>query len=123
MLRMSANMAIPPVLEIRIANIENKQAVQEKLLNKVSNDLVDFGSKQSVQSAVLDQHTAQNLALLRDQRQVITAVSAIEAIIKTGGMLTAVIKWVATIVIALVGIYAAVKGVQSGDLSAFLHVI
>lgn len=122
MLRMLANMAIPPLLEIRIANIENKQAVQERLLNKVSNDLVDFGSKQSVQSAVLDQHTSQNLALLRDQRQVITAVSAIEAIIKTGGILTAVIKWVATIVIALVSIYAAVKGVQSGDLSTFLHI-
>lgn len=116
-------MALSPITENRIANIENKQNSHERIFNELTKNIADLSAKQQVQTSVLDQHTLQNAALLRDQRQVITTISAIEAIIKTGGILTAFIKWTASLVLALVGIYAAVKMVQTGDFSTLLHVI
>lgn len=101
-------------LEARIARIENVQSSQ-------ASALADLKTKQEVQTEILNQHTTQNNALLRDQRQVITTVTAIESIIKTGSIIGAMIKWISGVAIAIVSIYAIAKMVQSGDFSAIFR--
>lgn len=113
---------IPAALEARIVNIELKQSAQAATLSDQSKSLGELKTKQEVQTTILNQHTDQNLALLRDQRQVITTVSAIKAIMQTGTMLGAMIKWIAGITMACVSIYAVFKMLQSGDFSGIFRI-
>lgn len=112
---------IDETLEIRLKTLEEKQTAQSLVIADLTKTTSEVLSAQKVQSVVLDQHTQQNLALLRDQRTVISMVSAIEAVIKTGGMLTALIKWIAGIAVALVTLYAAFKAAQSGDFTSLFR--
>lgn len=89
---------------------------------KIEQALAGQDTTLAVHTTMLKQTNDQNIALLRDQRQVLTMVSAIEAIIKTGSMFAALVKWIAAIVVAFITFYAAFKAMQSGDFTAFLRI-
>lgn len=98
-------------LELRVAAMETGQLAQDKILIEQSKTLAE-------QSTTMVQHTDQLGAILRDQRQVITMVSSIEAIIKTGGFIASFIKGTAGIAVAVISIYAAYLALKSGNFAA-----